>query len=359
MLSDLKAPSIAVSCAAPRQHSVVRIQAAALDESEISGGSVVLRGRVASASLHRLLVDREYQRALGDRPDLDEAIRAGNVLPDVVLGCRGFDYDEDGADFLLKEPTFIIDGWQRIGTARKILDQIPHLEIRIGCLVHFGTDQKFEREQFTKLNRGQKKVKSNHHLRNLRQESPGLLTLYGLSHNERGFPLRGRVCWEQNMARHHLITAMHLMKAAQYLHSHHVGISGMNCEELAKSVDLIAQKVGLQTLRHNMSTFFSIVDEAWGVSNIEYRSSAPHMKGQFLNVLARLFSRHPVFWANDDKILKLDASTRSKLQSFQIRDPQVVQLAGSSGASKEILYQVLLNHINSGRREHRLVERAE
>lgn len=357
MLELLSETKVGSSAAARKQNHTVRIQAGALDESEVRDGSIVLRGRIAAASLHRLLVDHEYQRPLGVRPEIDAAIRAGCVLPDVVLGCRGSDYSREGDDFLLKDQTYIIDGWQRIGTARAILEQIPHLEIRIGCLVHFGTTQEFEAALFTDLNKGQKRVASNLHLRNLRTKSNALLTLYGLSNNDQKFPIAGRVCWAQNMARQDLVTAVHMAKATQYLHGHIVGISGQRAEELASKLDELGDKITLQAIRFNVSAFFNLIEECWGLRKIEYRSAAPQVKGQFLNVLARLLSRHRVFWSADDRLLKVDSATKSRLRSFPIQDPQIRQLAGSSGAAKEILYETLLAHINKGRRDHRLKAR--
>lgn len=337
----------------------VRIQCGALDESELRGGTVVLRGRVATASLHRLIVDTEYQRGLENRPDIYEALRAGDVLPDVVLGCRGANYRMDGDDFILTDPTFIIDGSQRIGTARVLLEAIPDIELRMGCLVHFGTTQEFERDLFTALNRGQKKVNPNLHLRNHRTKSTAILTLFGLTENDKNFPLLGRVCWEQSMRRGvHLITAATMAKTINYLHAHHSGISGMDVESLATSLDAAAAKIGLQSLRQNTATFFQLIEDCWGIRTIEYRASAPQIKGAFMVMLARFLSRHRNFWAGEgERLLKVDPATRSKLRSFPIQDPQIVQLSGSGGTARELLYAIILSHVNKGRREHRLVER--
>jgi hypothetical protein len=48
---------------------------------------------------------------------------------------------------------------------------------------------------------------------------------------------------------------------------------------------------------------------------------------------------------------------RRKIKQFPLNDPQVSQLAGAGGQANIILYQMLLKHINSGKRIKRLRSR--
>jgi hypothetical protein len=48
---------------------------------------------------------------------------------------------------------------------------------------------------------------------------------------------------------------------------------------------------------------------------------------------------------------------KSKLAKFPVTDPQIVNLAGSSGTSREMLYMLMVNHVNSGKRTRHLKPR--
>jgi len=100
------------------------------------------------------------------------------------------------------------------------------------------------------------------------------------------------------------------------------------------------------------------VDKCWGIRTIAYKDRAPHIKQTFLIVLAELFTRHGVFW--NDKRFSVDRATRQKLEKFPLNDPSVRDTIVSSGAgSKRMLYQLLLEHVNSGRRTNRLIADSE
>ena len=71
--------------------------------------------------------------------------------------------------------------------------------------MHFGTSRAWEKARFTELNNNTKRVASDLHMRNLCEDKPAVLTLYGVTHNEPGCALYNRVSWKQNKTRGDLI----------------------------------------------------------------------------------------------------------------------------------------------------------
>lgn len=337
-----------------RVKPVVRIINGALDEDET--GSIILNGRIDPTTLRFLKVDNTYQRPLIDRADIFKALKDGVVVPNIDIGVRGRDFQSDGDDILIHEPAYIIDGWQRVGNAIRILEQIPDHPIRIFATVHFGTDDIWERHRFTELNKNVRKVSPNLHLRNMRDSNDAVLTLFGLSNNTREFVLFKKVCWSQNMKRGDLITAIQLTKVAMKLHGHLAGIASQNVEPLAASLLAAANKSTLANFRKNVATYFEVLDECWGVRSIEYRHVASHIKMQFMGQLARMFSNHIDFWDTSERIFFVPAELRRKLAKFPINDPHIKSLAGS--AAGLILYEHFVSHVNSGKRTGHLRARS-
>lgn len=335
----------------------IRVINGALDEDPDSPKAVVLNGRIDINTLRFLKVDNSYQRPLGNREDIFDALKEGEVVPNIDVGARGQDFTMDGEDFLIYSPAYIIDGWQRVGTALRLLELFPNQSLRIFVTVHFGTDDLWERHRFTELNKNIKKVSANLHLRNTRDQNDAVLTIFGLSNSAKDFPLYKKVNWSQSMQRGQLISALVLCKAASFLHSHQGAIATNSATSVAESIRKSAAAVTLKNFRQNILTFVSLINECWPLAAIEYRNAAAQIKSAFLIELARLFSNHPVFWTSDDRILTIIGDDRRKLSKFPISDPQVVQLAGTGGASRRMLYQLLLDHMNSGRRSNRLVAR--
>lgn len=332
----------------------VRIINGSLDEDPTSPSAVVLHGRIDPSTLRFLKVDQTYQRPLGSRPDIYEALRAGVVVPSIEIGVRGQDFDCDGQDVIIRSPAYIIDGWQRVGTALQLLEHAPTHNVRMFASIHFGTGDLWERHRFTELNKNIRKVSANLHLRNMRDSNDAVLTLYGLSHSTKDFPLLHKVSWAQNMERGALLSARALCKAAMRLHAHKTAISGGRTEDIAAVIERSAKAVTLANFRRNVSTFFSVIDECWGINSIEYRHSAPQLKTTFLIQLARMFSVHLDFWDETDRIFYVTADLRRKLAKFPIQDPHVKQLAATGGAAANILYDLLVSHMNSGKRTGRL-----
>ena len=335
----------------------ITIENASFDESDVAPSAIVLRGRVASSSFRFFKVDKEYQRALEDRADIFQALKAGHVVPDIDIGIRGQDYFCDGADVIIRSPCYIIDGWQRVGNAMRLLDLVPDTEIRIGALLHFGTNQAWEAARFTALNNNSKRVSPSLHLRNLREQNPSVLTIYGLTNNERNSPLIGRVCWEQSMRREHLLPAPQLAKACLYLHRHVAPYNGVRVDAIAAGLETAARRVTLHRFRQNCLEFFQVIEQCFGITTIEYKRAATQLRGSFLLNLARMFSQHVNFWDAAGTQLHVDSAWRSKLSRFPINDPYIRQLAGSGGPAMEILFDLLIKHMNSGKRTNPLVMR--
>lgn len=341
-----------------RVKPVVRILNGALDEDPSSPAAIVLNGRLDPATLRFLKVDETYQRPLGDRGDIFDAIKEGKIVPNIDIGVRGQDFTVEGDNYLIHSPAYIIDGWQRVGTALRVLEANPAHPIRIFATVHFGTTDLWERHRFTELNKNVKKVSPNLHMRNMRDSNEAVLTLFGLSNNTKDFPLYKKVSWGQNMARGELLTAIMLAKTAMRLHAHHTSINGVATETIATALSAAAKAVTLTNFRKNISTFFEIVDECWNLRTIEFRHAAPQIKTQFLSQLAKLFSSHIDFWVQGERIFFVPADVRRKLAKFPLTDPHVRNLAGSSGSSGHILYEMLVRHMDSGKRTGHLRPRA-
>ena len=333
----------------------VRIEQGALDESAVSPGSVVLRGRIAASTLRFLKVDTSYQRALRPRADIYAALKSGHVVPDIDVGIRGQDYYCDGDDFVIRSPCYIIDGWQRVGNALQLLDMVPDTEVRIGALLHFDTTPEWEAARFTALNLGTRRVSPNLHLRNLRGSNGAVLTLYGLCENDRASPLLGRVCWEQDMHKRHLFTARLIALVALEIHRRFApGAYNHRVEHLAAALANVAGNVSLQRFRANCLTYFQVVEECFTVSAIRSRASGGmQIRGAFLVALARLFARHANFWEGGAS-LGVEPLWRRALGRFPVDDPEYMRLAGGGSAGGEMLYEILVRHMNSGRRTHRL-----
>lgn len=337
----------------------IRILNGSLDESISSSAGIVLNGRIDPSTMRFLKVDNEYQRPLGERPDIFDALKGGLIVPNIEIGVRGQDFETEGSDILIYSPAYIIDGWQRVGNALRLLELIPHQDIRIFGSVHFGTDQIWERHRFTALNKNVKKVSPNLHLRNMRDTNDAILTLFGLSNNDKNFPLYKKICWSQNMQRSQLLSALTFSKIAVFLHGHVAAQRVNSAEGVSDTLARAIPRITLPRFRKNLTTYFTLFNDVWPFSAIEYREKAVQLKSSFLFEVARMLSRHPDFWTDDDRILAINADDRRKLGKFPIDDPQIVNLAGSTGKARTMLYQLLVNHMNSGRRTNRLRSRLD
>jgi len=335
----------------------VRLLNAALDDGE-GVGSVVFRGTLSNETLRFLLTD-DYQREaqpMSSQKKILSALKSGDRLPDVELGMRGENFHQREGAVLLKDDVYIIDGLQRITTVINFVGENPGANVQLGAVVHLNTTREWERERFHKLNNWRLRISPNVLLRNKREGNDALLMLYGLSHNDKSFPLYQRVSWEQKMRRGDYITSLMFAKIAGRLHGHLAPGRASVIDELAGSLARAAKIIGVQTMRDNLKNFFNLIDAAWGIRGIQYRESAIYMRTTFLNALSAVLSNHHDFWKND-KHLFVEANLIRKIASFPINDPQVIHLAGSAGKAQFVLGEMMVDHINSGKRTKRLSPR--
>lgn len=326
-----------------------------LDHDENGEEIIILRGVLDPASLERLRID-DYQREQLAAPKIDrikQGIRSRGT-PDIVLGMRGESYLEREGVMYLQDPVYIIDGYQRVTAAMRLMGEVNGVMPRIGMKLHFNTDYEFEKDLFDKLNLEQTRLSGNVTLRNRRTTNPAMEALYKLT-SDKGFVMKDQICWGQNMRRGDLISAVTYVKVAAMLHSHAGPGRSTGVVELAEGLKKIMDNVGQKKLVENVRVYFEIVDRCWGIRRVHFRGGATYLKSGFLLQLARVYSDHAVFWKDD--LLTVDTSVQRKLSQFPISDPEVMRLSSTGGMANELLYQLLVGHINSGRRTRRLVPR--
>lgn len=344
-----------------KEPTIVRLQRGSLDDKS---GEIIAHGWLDIEALENLRVG-DYQREILENPrggrksSLRTAIEAGERLPDVMLGMRGESYTPrnvaNGVDMLLEKEVYIIDGLQRISALRKHAADHPEdaANVLIGAEVRFNTTRETEKDLFTKLNVNRKAMSPSVILRNERNHSNGVATLYGLSMHDKACAMLGKVCWDQQMHRGELSTALAFAKVCITL-MRHLGSGGRhltNARIIPDILDNMANGAGLQTFRSNIIAFYNVVDEVWGLRGIKYTDRATQTRLNFVVTLAAFFSDHEDFW--DGKKLVLDAGQKSKLKSFPIDDPTVIRLAGSGPNAGLLLYRLLLDHMNKGRATNR------
>jgi len=340
----------------------VKVIHGALHESSLRGGSIILRGVIDAQSLNNLLVD-DYQREvlpLASLKSLMGAIKSGSPLPDIEIGMRGSrtrDVKGEPDAWYLQDECFIIDGQQRVSAGKTSLLVNPGVPVFIGATIHFNTDKAWERERFRVLNSYRVKVAPNVLARNMREDHNLINVLYKLTESDNfGFCLGGRTCWDQNMKRHHLITAFNILKIAGELHQHISPGREKSLFNLANQLNALSEKITASGVRDNIRTFFTYIEEMWGVKNVQYRDLSRHLQASFLVMLARFFSNHHDFWKGPrEEKLFIEAPMRAKIASFPINtDPGLAPLASSATATLTTIYQMLAEHVNSGKRTKHL-----
>lgn len=330
----------------------VRIKHAALADDDV--GEIILRGQIDPDTLSALLVD-DYQREVLPVKTINqimEGFKAGGSVPDIDLGMRGHATRSNDEMYTLLNDVYIIDGQQRVNAARRFIQQggVP----RLGATIHFDTTREWEVQRFRILNADRIKVSPNVLVRNLRDQHVAVNELYNMCDNDRDFVMRGRVCWQQQKLRQQLLTVTTFMKSVGFLHMHLGPGGGNRVDELAQKIQRIYDRIGRLTFRHNVRAFYKMVDECWGISNVTY-DGACYLKNTFLFTMARVISNHPVFW-RDDKMF-VDAQWMRKWQSFPIQDPTVLHISGAGGKANKYLYDMMIDHLNKGKRFKRLVPR--
>ncbi len=337
--------------------SGVRIDKADLDEDD---RGIIVTGYVSLESFDLLKVDK-YQREELSATKISELMEAHRQsrVPTVELGMRGDESGiEIGADGVcwLTDPTYIVDGLQRITAAQRLLELEPNSNPKIHATVHLNTDFDWERKRFEVLNLNQTRVNGNVILHNQRYDLDVIEQLCRLS-TSKTFVLGDKIAWGQSMKRGELISALTFARTIGVLHSHLGPGKGSSTLELANGLQKIMDNTGKMTLRQNAVTFFEAVNVCFGIETVAYRGSAVQLKAGFLYALAKMFSDHSNFWTLSR--LTIDQPTLNKLKSFPVNDPAVVALSGASGGkSSDLLAHLLSEHVAKGRRINKLERRA-
>ncbi len=339
------------------EHAPIVIESCSIDEHN---GTTILRGVITIESLDNLLVD-DYQReelTAKQRESIEEALKKGEPLPDLEIGMRGENFREVRKGRVhLKDPTYIIDGLQRRQTVTRYLIDNPTANVRLGVKVYLNTTKQWEKNRFHVLNAKRAKVSPNVLMRNMREESVGINMIWGLTKNERQFVMHNRVQWSQGRMHGELTTALTFGRAATRLHAHKIGTAS-SLEETACILDRGAEVIGIQNMRENLRSFWGLIDECWGIRKVTRHGSAPYLKGNFIDVFSKILSDHYDFWGDEcEKKLFVHAPLRRKIAQFNVDDNEVARLCGSGGKAREILYILLRDHINSGKRTKRIKSR--
>jgi len=331
------------------ERTSIKMTCAAIDEQ---GAEIVLRGVIDAASLSLLNV-AEYQREiLPDRKigALMTALQQGGV-PDIQLGCRGGNYieREDGT-FYVQDPVYIIDGLQRRTAAMKLLDK--GITPRLGAVVSFNTTEEVERKRFRALNVTRVKLSPNILLRNFRHESPAIQCLHQLCSMSQ-FVMYRKVCWQQRMKREELISAMTLIYIAAVLHNRLIS-SGFerSMTRTVRLLGIIHDKIGRGALMGNVREFWEVIDKCFNLHDVVYKESSPVLRHGFLQALARVFARHEDFW--QDAVFSVPADLQRKIATFPTTDPSIRVLATATGTGINHLANLIVEHINSGKRTKHL-----
>jgi ribosomal protein L35AE/L33A len=341
----------------------IKVLNSALDESPLRGGTIILRGVLDVDSLKHLKIG-DYQREvmpLSPRHPLMKAMKAGEPFPDVELGVRGESYYENDSGFHIRDDTYIIDGLQRISAAIRFNSLFAGLpQPRIGSTIHFNTTREWERDRFDTLNTKSIRVSPGILLRNQKDKSPAMELLYDMSEEDTRFVLHKRVSWKQNMARSDLIGAMMLCRVVTSLHGHSgVPVRATTSNLMVQYLDQLVEVVGSQNIRMNLRLFFEVIDECWGIRQIQYKDHASQLKGTFLVVLAKIFSKHTDFWQMSARKLVVGVDHRRKLSQFPLSDPTVMNLAASGGKAHHVLFDMIRDHMDKGKVKHRLTLRVQ
>ncbi len=339
-----------------------------LDVIKVSKGGVeeerfVIRGVIDPKTLDSIQT-ADYQREIipGSKVKALMDAASSSVLPDIELGMRGDKYQvrtsEDGEVFVVQDDVFVIDGLQRVNALRTLMAEKPDSNPRIGALVHVNTTFDWERERFRILNQERSRLSPNILLRNSCSEHPGVDLVHNLCTQDGTFVLYRKVTWCQRQKRSELIPAMRLCIVASILHARFIpGGRTDDVRDVVPSLDKKREIVGPNIMRENLRVFFGLVDECWNLRDIVHREHSPQIKSTFLTVLADLLTQHSQFWNNNR--LTVNARMRLKLKKFSLLDPEISRLCGSGGQAKSLLFQILLNHINKGRRTGHLVSDEE
>jgi hypothetical protein len=222
--------------------------------------------------------------------------------------------------------------------------------------VSVNTTEEWERERFRVLNSLRTKLSPNVLLRNRRHEFAVVEAIYNLATSDSSFVMRNRICWSQKMNRGEFISAQTYLRTVGNLHGHMGPTRTNKTDSLLPTLQTIMGGIGRNTFRENIREFFNIVDQAYGIRLVTYKENAAYLRHGFLFCLATVFSNHTNFWRGNR--LHVEPRLVYKLKLFALSDPNIRDMCSTGGQGIKILYRILVDHLNSGRRTGRLAERA-
>lgn len=303
----------------------------------------------------------DYQREVISGPKQRSLMKAAvnGILPVVELGVRGDKHevrDVDGIRYNdFTDPVYVIDGLQRISAAIKALEQNPSAKIMLGATIHVDTTEKWEKARFTTLNMDRARVSANVLIRNCADINPAVKILHSISGSS-SFVLCNRVQWTQRMGRSEILTALNLCRVAGALHC--VAAPGCHMNGVAHvqnpdtGLNRAVTALGGQKFTSNIKHFYDIVDQAFNLRDVVFNDISSQIKGTFQISLALIFASNAVFWK--DGRLFIDSDTVKKLRTFPLNDPNISRLAGGNTQAGYLLRNLIVGHINRGRRINRI-----
>jgi hypothetical protein len=321
---------------------------------------VVIRGELEPETLLGLQYDW-YQRgkvnAKKIREMMDGIEKSAENFPDLTIGMRGVAHDITNSEVILHDPTYIIDGLQRWTASVMLMEKgvLPYM----GCKVFLASDIDFELRMFRDLNSKRTSMSASVLLRNEKEYSRVAATLWGLARDPR-FALCNRVAWDQQVDKTlngHLMRGVTLLDVVFILHSHVPTVTFQRGPVVKRlyALEKYIDAVGLQQVRENLTTFFDVVDEAWGIRNSQIKYNETFLTPGWLQTLAKLFSDHREFWRDTE--LSVSASLMRDLKRIRWTDQNLEMMARGNATAQEHLKSAFLDIINKGKSTGRLIDR--
>ena len=336
-------------------------------------GTIVGLGYFKPQSLMHLRVDNYQREVLSARnsDSLYTAVKGGEYLPPITVGVRSQDYKNGGNSMFLPDACYIIDGVQRRAAILTCFEEDPVQfgNYMIGADIRFGTSYAAEKRLFHILNLRRTSLSPNVTLRNLRDKFSGIAVIFGMSANDKEFALYQRIQWTQRSEIGDLIGAMTVARTAIELFRHvrpdftrggkdkpnetgrRPGTSQGSPDGVAVSIENRVKKIGLQNYRESIATLFELIDQCWGIRELETSASRPHLKTHFLRALSMVLSEHKDFWKGNKLVIAPAHRERLKqLPLSKLATPD----QDNNYAEALMLSQIIIRHLNRGKSINKL-----
>lgn len=315
-------------------------------------GKGLLLGVLDTSTLDNVL-DDEYQRERLPVTSVDgwkKALQAGEVPP-LVMGVRGDRWGRQGNKWVLHDPAYVIDGLQRLTAARSIMAEgVPPFLL---TAIHLGTNPRYERELFLRLNSTQRKVGANVLLRNVREREPSVAVLFSYSHFEQS-PLNNRVTWAQVARKSDLMTAVMLLRVASAVHAHFGPTQYTRVQDMLNGLDGVVNDMGAEQFSQNIIALFEMFDSLWKIGELKDKRHSLHLKLCWMLSVCRLLAQHQNFW--DGHKLVIPDWAQRKLGNYKVDDPLMEGTIKTFGRASDVLVASFVDHLNVRRPNDPLVK---